>query len=103
MPHGLAVALPQRAVNPMQHPDTPIVVQIARARDGVPSYKINQERVSMNDLGSRLSAIFSVRADRVMCIQADDNLSFSTVAQVMDIGKGAGADHIGLITAKGRL
>jgi biopolymer transport protein ExbD len=56
--------------------------------------------VSINDLGSRLSTIFSVRADKIMCIKADDNLDFSTVALVLDIGKGAGADHIGLITTK---
>jgi biopolymer transport protein ExbD len=35
-----------------------------------------------------------------MFIKGDGNLDFSTVAQVMDIGKGAGADHIGLITPK---
>jgi biopolymer transport protein ExbD len=99
-PHGLAVVLPQRSVNPVQIPDTPIVVQIIRARDGLLSYKINQDNVSINDLGSRLSTIFSVRADKVMCIKADDNLDFSTVARVLDIGKGAGADHIGLITTK---
>jgi len=38
-----------------------------------------------------------------MCIKGDDNLDFSTVARVVDIGKGAGADHIGLITSKDRL
>jgi hypothetical protein len=46
--------------------------------------------VSINDLGSRLSAIFSLRANKTMCIKADDNLDFSTVALVLDIGKGAG-------------
>lgn len=67
------------------------------------SYEINQDNVSINDLGSRLSAIFSLRANKAMCIKADDNLDFSTVALVLDIGKGAGADHVGLITSKGRL
>jgi biopolymer transport protein TolR len=103
MPHGLNAALPQRSVNPTQSPDTPIVVQIIRASDGLLSYKINQENVRINDLGSRLSTIFSIRADRAMCIQADDNLDFSTVAQLLDIGKGAGAEHIGLLTSKDRL
>ena len=56
--------------------------------------------MSINDLGNRLNAIFSVRAERVMFIKGDGNSDFSTVAQVMDIGKGAGADHIGLITPK---
>ena len=103
IPDGLVAAVPQRSVNPIQNPDTPIVVQILRARDGQPSYKINQDDVSINDLGNRLNAIFAVRADKVMCIKGDDNLDFSTVVQVMDIGKGAGADHIGLLTSKDRL
>jgi biopolymer transport protein TolR len=103
IPHGLDAALPQRSVNPRQSPATPIVVQITSTRGGLLSYKINQENVSIHDLGSRLSAIFSVRADKVMCIKGDANLDFSTVAQVVDIGKGAGADHIGLLTSKDRL
>jgi len=103
LPHGLDAALPQRSAHSMGSPDTPIVVQVIRARDGLLSYKINRENVSINDLGSRLSAIFSMRADRAMCIQGDDSLDFSAVAQVLDIGRGAGADHIGLITSKDRL
>ena len=71
IPRGLDAALPQRSANPLQSHDTPIVVQIVSARDGLLSYKINQENVSINDLGSRLSAIFSIRADKVMCIKGD--------------------------------
>jgi biopolymer transport protein ExbD len=103
MPRGLDAALPHRSMSSIQSPDIPIVVQILSARDGLLSYKINQDNVSIDDLGSRLSAIFSVRADRTMCIKADDDLDFSAVARVLDIGKGAGADHIGLITSAGRL
>jgi biopolymer transport protein ExbD len=102
IPHGLDAALPRRSLKPFQSA-RPIVVQIISARDGLPSYKINQDHVSINDLGNRLSALFSVRADKIMCIEADDNLDFSAVAQVMDIGKSAGADHIGLATSKDRL
>jgi len=103
LPHGMNAALPQRSAHSLGSADTPIVVQILRARDGLPSYKINQENVSIDDLGGRLSAIFSVRANRAMCIQGDDGLDFSTVARVLDIGRGAGADHIGLLTSKDRL
>jgi biopolymer transport protein TolR len=101
LPHGMNAALPQRSAHASL--DTPIVVQIARAGDGQLSYKINQDTVSINDLGSRLGAVFALRANRVMCIQGDDNIDFSAVAQVLDIGRGAGADHIGLIAAKDRL
>jgi biopolymer transport protein ExbD len=103
MPRGLAAVLPQRSVNPIQSQDTPIVVEIIRTRGGLLSYKINQESVSINGLGSRLGAMFSMRPDKVMTIKGDDNLDFSTVARVMDIAKGAGADHIGLITSRDRL
>jgi biopolymer transport protein TolR len=102
MPHGLDAALPQRSAAANQSSDAPIVVQIMSAGDGLLNYKINQEDVSINDLGSRLTAIFALRADKVMCVKGDDNLDFSAIAQVMDIGKGAGADHIGLITSKER-
>jgi biopolymer transport protein TolR len=100
IPHGLDAALPQQSVIPNQSSDNPIVVQIISARDGVPRYEINQENVSINDVGSRLSAIFALRANKVMFVKGDDTLDFSTVARVVDIGKGAGADHVGLIASK---
>ncbi len=100
IPHGLDAALPQRSVNPRPVFEEPVVVRILSTSDGILSYKINQETVSLTNLGTRLSAVFSLRADRAMCVKADDTLNFSTVAGVMDIGKSAGADHIGLLTSK---
>jgi biopolymer transport protein ExbD len=101
MPHGLGAALPQRTSNP--NPDSAIVVQIMSTQNGLPSYRINQNDVSIDELGNRLNAIFSVRGEKVMFVKADDKLEFSTIAKVMDIGKGAGADHIGLLTSKDAL
>ncbi len=103
IPRGLRAALPQRSMKPTQSFETPIVVEITSTRDGQLSYKINQDSVSISDLGTRLSAVLSLRAEKVVCIKAADNLDFSAVARVMDIGKGAGADHIGLLTSKDRL
>ena len=100
LPHGLDTALPHRSINPNPSPEAPIVVQIMSARNGILRYKINQDDVSLNELGGRLSFIFSVRADKVMFVKGDDNLDFSFIARVVDIGKNAGADHIGLLTSK---
>jgi biopolymer transport protein ExbD len=108
-PHGLAADLPQRSVKANPIPEAPIVVRIMSASSGQPSYKIDtddvgQDDVSLDELGSRLSSILSVRADKAMFIKADtrgdDRLEFSTIATVMDIGKSAGADRIGLLTSK---
>ena len=54
----------------------------------------------MQDLQSRLSQIYAVRAQKIMFVKGDPNLNFQSVAQVVDIGKAVGVDHIGLITPK---
>jgi biopolymer transport protein TolR len=99
-PQGLDTQVPLQPSNPNRVQDAAIVVQVFTLRAGQLGYKINQDNVAVNDLGSRLNAIFSVRANKVMFIKGDGNLDFSAVAQVVDIGKGAGAIHIGLITPK---
>jgi biopolymer transport protein TolR len=97
-PRGLDAQLPQTATKTNQN--DAIVVQILASHDNQLSYKINQDDVTIGDMGNRLSSILSLRADRVLFIKADSSLDFSAVAKVMDVGKGAGADHIGLITPK---
>jgi biopolymer transport protein TolR len=99
-PQGLDTQVPLQPSNPNRVQDAAIVVQVFTLRAGQLGYKINQDNVAVNDLGSRLNAIFSVRANKVMFIKGDGNLDFSAVAQVVDIGKGAGAINIGLITPK---
>ncbi len=100
VPRGLSTRLPQRSSNLNPAPEAPIVVEIAKGRNGLPSYKINQQGVSFEELESRLSSILELRADKVMFVKGDDNLDFSTIAAVMDMGKAAGADRIGLMTSK---
>jgi biopolymer transport protein TolR len=99
LPHGLDAALPPRSIHPTNS-ETAVVVRIMSARNGLMSYKINQDEVSIDQLGNRLSSIMSLRANKVIFVEADDDLDFSSIAKVMDIGKGAGVDHIGLLTSK---
>lgn len=100
VPRGLSARMPQRSSNLNPAPEAPIVVEIAKGRNGLPSYKINRQDVSVEQLESRLSSILELRADKVMFVKGGDNLGFSTVAKVMDMGKAAGADRIGLMTSK---
>ena len=102
-PKGLDALVPQP---PKNHQDTPendrtIVVQIAHhPGGGAPSYKINQDDVAKAELESKLTAIFASRAERVMFVKGDEDLNFADVAEVIDMGHGAGVDHIGLNTPK---
>lgn len=52
----------------------------------------------MSELAGRLQTIFSARATKVMFIEADKDLDFGPIANSIDIAKGAGVDHVGLIT-----
>ncbi|HEX3436082.1 MAG TPA: biopolymer transporter ExbD [Pseudacidobacterium sp.] len=101
-PHGLEAQVPQPPKNPQQQQqnDLTIVVQIHDNRGAPPTYKINQDDVAKNDLPNRLNAIFSIRAEKVLFIQGDAELNYAPVAEVVDIARGIGVDHIGLITPK---
>ena len=101
-PKGLDALVPQPPKNPQQDQpnDRTIVLQINGAANGIPTYKINQDDVPKNQLRTRLDAIFASRAEKVMFVQGDPNLNFSTIAEVIDIGHAVGVDHIGLITPK---
>jgi biopolymer transport protein TolR len=103
-PKGLDALVPQPPKNPQQdNPnDRTIVVQVThRPGGGTPGYKINQDDVATKaDLLTRLTAIFSTRAERIMFVKGDDELNFADIADVIDIGHQAGVDHIGLMTKK---
>ncbi len=100
-PHGLDAMVPQPPKDKQQQPnDQTIVVQVLGTGAGMPSYKINEDVVPFQDLQNRLNAIYAVRAQKIMFIKGDGNLNFQSVAQVVDIGKAVGVDHIGLITPK---
>ena len=73
-----------------------IVVQVT----GDEKVMINQDPSSWEDLGPRLDDIFKQRADKVAFVKGDDNVEFAEVARAIDIMRGAGIEHVGLITAK---
>jgi len=66
----------------------------------VPVYKINETPVEKRDLQARLTDIYSNRAERVMFVRGDDDLDFRYVAEVIDIGRAANVDHVGMMTPK---
>jgi biopolymer transport protein ExbD/biopolymer transport protein TolR len=101
-PRGLDAQAPQPA-NPAQ-PHTPnpatIVVGIQSTPDGEPTYKINQQAVTHIGLEVRLAEIYSTRQEKVMFVQGDSALEYRSVAEVIDLGKRAGVDTIGIITSQ---
>ena len=59
---------------------------------------INRDASNLDILGDELREIFKTRAERVMFVRGAPTLDYRDVAVVIDIGKGAGVDKIGLLT-----
>lgn len=98
-PKGLDAAVPQPPPpgTPPPPPDAinkTIVVSI----DKTGTIKINQDVVELRYLGEQLQDIFKTRVDRTAFVNADPDLLFKDVAEVIDVAKGAGIDKVGLMT-----
>ena len=76
VPKGQEALTPQP---PNRHfdelPDRTIVVSVLHAVGNSLEYKINQDVVSKDALSTRLAEIYSNRAERVMFIKGDDDVS----------------------------
>jgi len=103
-PKGLDALVPQppKDKNQPQTQDNnrTIVVQVLKGGGGVAQYKINQDDVAFDNLRVRLEEIFKTRAEKVMFVKGDPDLTFESVALVIDVAHAAGVDKVGLITAK---
>ncbi|HEY1256560.1 MAG TPA: biopolymer transporter ExbD [Terracidiphilus sp.] len=110
-PKGLDALVPQPPKNPQKEPpnnDRTIVVQVLYEAGKAPSYKINETVVNggvggpaaLKELQARLTEIYANRAERVMFVKGDDKIDFRYVAEVIDTGRAANVDHVGLMTPK---
>jgi biopolymer transport protein ExbD len=71
---------------------------IVVSMDAQGALRINQDAVTLDQLGIRLLDIYNARANKNMFIQGDEDLPFGDVVNVIDIAKGAGVGDIGLLT-----
>jgi biopolymer transport protein ExbD len=102
-PKGLDALVPQPPKDPTKvqpNPDRTIVVQVLGRAGVTPSYKINETDVAKGELLAQLTEIYANRAERVMFVKGDDDVNFAYIAEVIDIGRAANVDHIGLMTPK---
>jgi biopolymer transport protein ExbD len=116
-PTGLQTELPQQP-KPADHtippPQATIVIQIHRAKPGAerfqvdqaqtehPQVMVNEETVNWDRLRERLRDIFAIRVERIAYVEADDDIDFQDVADVIAIARIAGVDRVGLLTEDGK-
>ena len=100
-PKGLDAAVPQPpppGAPPPDPNDLNKTVIVSMDADGV--IKINQQVYDKTELGPALLEIFRTRNERVMFVNANPELLYNEVVEVIDIAKGSGVDKIGLMTAQ---
>ena len=94
---GLDVSLPPMA-RPEQAgpPDPPLVLTIDAS-----GLTLNRQPVAtLDDLAGRLADVFADRRDRTLFVRADGVVPYGTVVAAMDAAKGAGAERIGIMSAR---
>jgi biopolymer transport protein ExbD len=97
-PKGLDALVPQPSKDKTPPSEDVMNRTIVVSIDARGNLQINQQPITLNDLGPRLEDIFKTRNERVMFVKGDPDVSFGAVAEVIDVAKGAGIDKIGLIT-----
>ena len=95
-PKGLEALVPQPNPNEEQEQPNERTVVVSVMADG--TVMVNRTPSNMDVLEEYLRDIFKKRAERVMFVRGHPNLDFQDIARVIDIGKGAGVDKIGLVT-----
>jgi biopolymer transport protein ExbD len=110
-PTGLQTELPQsNAKDPsIPPPQRTIVIQIRHAKPGAersqaehPQVMVNEEAVEWDRLRERLRDIFAIRVERIAYVEADYDIDFQDVADVIAIARIAGVDRVGLLTEDGK-
>jgi biopolymer transport protein ExbD len=93
---GLDVNLPAET----KTPDTPQpdVSQIVINYGADKKISINNQDVQVADLEERLRTIFESRKDKTMFIMGAPNLRYGDIIEVIDAGKGAGVEKVGIVT-----
>ena len=98
-PKGLDAAVPQPPPpgTPPPPPDQlnkTVVISI----DKTGTIKINQDVYELRYLGDKLQDIFKTRNERTAFVNADPDLLYKDVVEVIDVAKGAGVDKVGLMS-----
>ena len=73
-------------------------VLVAVSRDG--KYYLNQDRVNIDDLTTKVSDQLSNRLDKMVFVKGDYRAKYGDVVKVVDNLRAAGVDKIGLLTEK---
>ena len=92
---GLDVDLPAHTTAEPSVVNEQIVVEYQADRQ----IAVNKQPVTIAALESRLREIYATRRDKTLYIAGAGSLRYGDIVAVVDAGKGAGVERVGIITA----
>jgi len=80
------------------------VIQIHHPKPGAEHVQVmvNEKEVDWDHLRESLRDIFAIRVERIAYVEADGDIDFQDVADVIAIARIAGVDRVGLLTEDGK-
>ena len=93
---GIDVDLPPETTASPVVVDRQIVVEYRADR----RLAINKQDVTLATLQARLREVFASRRDKTLYIAGAGSLSYGDIVAVVDAGKGAGVERVGIITTR---
>ena len=92
---GVDVNLPLEVNKPAQStPSEQIVVEYNADR----SIAVNKQPVTLANLQEKLRDVFETRREKTMFIVGDPTLRYGEIIAVIDAGRGAGVEKVGIVT-----
>ena len=93
---GLVADVPQPALD--QDRREPVPSTIVLAIDQYEKLTLNSQPVMLEELPGRLHEIFARRALKVIFLKGANDIEFARIANLIDVAKGSGIDHVALLT-----
>lgn len=94
MQQGIQVDLPKTSATGLELNEEPMLLQIESNQ----KITIAKNPIVLNQLRTKLEAIFKTRKNKQLFIQADRRVDYGLVAEVMAEAKAAGINQLGLVT-----
>jgi len=92
---GVDVNLPLEVNKPAQNtPSEQIVIEYNADR----SIAVNKQPVTLANLQEKLRDVFETRREKTMFIVGDPTLRYGEIIAVIDAGRGAGVEKVGIVT-----
>ena len=94
MHQGLDIDLPETTTQALRVRDDPLILSVKK--EG--TYFLGRTEVKLEELVTKLEAIFEARDSKQIYLRADKNAPYGTVVKAMAAARQAGSTELGIVT-----